>query len=80
VIRASIDWQYLPALPPEPEDEISALDYLVATNDTETGESGVAWAWYAGDGQWINADGYYKDDVYAWAPWLSPPPAQEVSE
>ena len=61
--HTTIDWHYLPELPPEP---LWTERYLVAS------DVAVHEGWYEGSGRWAGGPGGGK--VRAWATWPEAPP------
>ena len=66
----TLDWRYLPELPPEPSD-YPYSHYLMAT------AHGVYGGRYRGKGKWMwdnfRDSDQSRDEVYAWAVWPDAP-------
>jgi hypothetical protein len=68
--QPTIDWRYLPELPPEPEKGWYKVRYLVAS------DGAVHEGWYEGNSKWSF---WSSGEVYAWAAWPVPPGRKSVS-
>ena len=66
--QTTLDWRYLPELPPEPAQRKDTRHYLVASDNGD-----VHRGWYRGNGEWAFWGG---GEVYAWAIWPDAPPAK----
>ena len=67
--QPTIDWHYLPELPPEPEQLSDIENYLVADSD------GVHATWYKGNSEWLFRN---SDEVYAWGVFPDAPLVRET--
>ena len=75
-VKATIEWRYLPELPPEPEEGYD--EYLVAARmycGDEVKETCTRSWWGGGDINWI-INGLEPLGIYAWAAWPEAPPVK----
>ena len=68
-MQTTIDWHYLPELPPEPETQGDIEHYLTAV------DGGISEGWYEGNGEWTFWGG---GDAFAWAEWPGAPRVRDA--
>ena len=74
-VKATIEWRYLPELPPEPRR--NDIKHYLVTNDGAVREG-----WYEGNGEWWTSWTLLRrcsvSNVKAWAEWPEAPPVKAL--
>ena len=75
-MKTTIDWRYLPELPPEPDGY--ADRYLVSFQEVSERRlvEFVEIGWYEGKERWTNMEDDDLVGIYAWAAWPEAPPVK----